>query len=318
MKIFITRKIQPVAKELLEKEGFKVTVFNKNRPITKEELLKKAKDADAIISLLTEKFDKDVIDRLPNCKIIANFAVGYNNIDVAYANQKGIIVTNTPDVLTEATAETAVSLILACAKRIPEVDKYVRENKFKGWQPDLFIGVELKNKTVGIVGAGRIGFETAKRIKAFGTKIIYYNRSKKENFEKELKAKKVSLNKILKTSDIISLHIPLTKSTHHLLNKEKLDLLKSTAILVNTARGEVVDEKYLIKLLRKKKIFSAGFDVYENEPNLNKDLFKLGNVVLLPHIGSATNESRSAIAELAAKNVIQVLKGKKPITPVKA
>ncbi len=316
MKIFITRKIQPIAKELLEKEGFKVSVFNKNRPITKEELLNKAKDADAIISLLTEKFDKDVIDRLPKCKIIANFAVGYNNIDVAYANQKGIIVTNTPDVLTEATAETAVSLILACAKRIPEVDKYVRENKFKGWQPDLFIGVELKNKTVGIVGAGRIGYETAKRIKAFGTKIIYYNRSKKDNFEKELNAKKVSLNKLLKTSDIISLHIPLTPETHHLLDKEKLDLLKPTAILVNTARGEVVDEKYLIKILRKKKIFSAGFDVYENEPNLNKDLFSLKNVVLLPHIGSATNESRSAIAELAAKNVIRVLKGKKPITPV--
>jgi len=317
MKIFITRKIQPIAKELLEKEGFKVTVFNKNRPITKEELLKKAKDADAIISLLTEKFDKDVIDQLPKCKIIANFAVGYNNIDVKYANEKGIIVTNTPDVLTEATAETAVSLILACAKRIPEVDRFVRENKFKGWEPELFIGVELKNKTVGIIGAGRIGYETAKRIKAFGTKIIYYNRSRKENFEKELNAKKVSLNKLLKTADIISLHIPLNSETHHLLNKDNLQLLKPTAILVNTARGEVVDEKYLIRMLKKKKIFSAGFDVYKNEPNLNPELFKLANVVLLPHIGSATNESRSAIAELAAKNVIQVLKGKKPITPVK-
>ncbi len=317
MKIFITRKIQPVAKELLEKEGFKVTVFNKNRPITKEELLKKAKDADAIISLLTEKFDKEVIDQLPKCKIIANFAVGYNNIDVKYANEKGIIVTNTPDVLTEATAETAVSLILACAKRIPEVDRFVRENKFKGWEPELFIGVELKNKTVGIIGAGRIGYETAKRIKAFGTKIIYYNRSRKENFEKELNAKKVSLNKLLKTADIISLHIPLNSETHHLLNKDNLQLLKPTAILVNTARGEVVDEKYLIRMLKKKKIFSAGFDVYENEPNLNPELFKLANVVLLPHIGSATNESRSAIAELAAKNVIRVLKGKKPVTPVK-
>jgi glyoxylate reductase len=317
MKIFITRKIQPVAKELLEKEGFKVTVFNKNRPITKEELLKKAKDADAIISLLTEKFDKEVIDQLPKCKIIANFAVGYNNIDVKYANEKGIIVTNTPDVLTEATAETAVSLILACAKRIPEVDRFVRENKFKGWEPELFIGVELKNKTVGIIGAGRIGYETAKRIKAFGTKIIYYNRSRKENFEKELNAKKVSLNKLLKTADIISLHIPLNSETHHLLNKDNLQLLKPTAILVNTARGEVVDEKYLIRMLKKKKIFSAGFDVYENEPNLNPELFKLTNVVLLPHIGSATNESRSAIAELAAKNVIRVLKGKKPVTPVK-
>ncbi|MEE9431749.1 MAG: D-glycerate dehydrogenase [Melioribacteraceae bacterium] len=316
MKIFITRKIQPIAKELLVKEGFEVSVFSKNRPITKDELLKKAKNADAIISLLTEKFDKDVIDQLPNCKIIANFAVGYNNIDVEYAKQKGIIVTNTPDVLTEATAETAVSLILACAKRIPEVDKFVREDKFKGWEPALFLGVELKNKTVGIIGAGRIGFETAKRIKAFGTKIIYYNRSRKPKFEKELGAKKVSLNKLLKTSDIISIHLPLNSQTHYLLNKNNMNQLKPTAILVNTARGEIVDEKYLIKMLQKKKIFSAGFDVYENEPMLNPKLFKLSNVVLLPHIGSATNETRNAIAKLATQNVIQVLKGKKAITPV--
>ncbi len=316
MKIFITRKIQPIAKELLVKEGFEVSVFSKNRPKTKDELIKKAKKADAIISMLKEKFDKDVIDQLPNCKIIANFAVGYNNIDVEYAKQKGIIVTNTPDVLTEATAETAVSLILACAKRIPEVDKFVREDKFKGWEPALFLGVELKNKTVGIIGAGRIGFETAKRIKAFGTKIIYYNRSRKPKFEKELGAKKVSLNKLLKTSDIISIHLPLNSQTHYLLNKNNMNQLKPTAILVNTARGEIVDEKYLIKMLQKKKIFSAGFDVYENEPMLNPKLFKLSNVVLLPHIGSATNETRNAIAKLATQNVIQVLKGKKAITPV--
>ncbi|MCP5062313.1 MAG: D-glycerate dehydrogenase [Ignavibacteriae bacterium] len=316
MKVFITRKIQPIAKELLTKEGFKVSVFKKNRPITKDELLKKAKNADAIISLLTEKFDKDVIDQLPNCKIIANFAVGYNNIDVEYAKKKGIIVTNTPDVLTEATTETAVSLILACAKRIPEVDKFVREDKFKGWEPELFLGIELKNKTVGIIGAGRIGQETAKRIKAFGTKIIYYNRSRKTKFEKEVGAKKVSLNVLLKSSDIISIHLPLNSKTHFLLNKENMNQLKPTAIIVNTARGEIVDEKYLIKILQKKKIFSAGFDVYENEPILNPKLFKLSNVVLLPHIGSATNETRNAIAKLATQNVIQVLKGKKPITPV--
>jgi len=316
MKVFITRKIQPIGKELLLKEGFEVSVFNKNRPITKDELLKKAKNADAIISLLTEKFDKEVIDQLPNCKIIANFAVGYNNIDVEYAMKKGIVVTNTPDVLTEATAETAVSLILACAKRIPEVDKFVRENKFTGWEPELFLGIELKNKTVGIIGAGRIGQETAKRIKSFGTKIVYFNRTKKNEFEKEVGAKKVSLNTLLKVSDIISIHLPLNSKTHFLLNEENMNQLKPTAIIVNTARGEIVDEKYLIKMLQKKKIFSAGFDVYENEPILNPKLFNLNNVVLLPHIGSATNETRTAIAKLATQNVIQVLKGKKPITPV--
>lgn len=316
MKIFITRRIQPIAYELLNKEGFNFSVFSKNRAITKKELIKNAKNADAIISMLTDTFDKETISQLPNCKIIANYAVGYNNIDIEYAKEKGIIVTNTPDVLTEATAETAVSLILACAKMIPKVDKFMRDGKFKGWDPTIFLGTEIKNKTIGIIGAGRIGFETAKRMKVFGTKIIYYNRSKKENFEKELNAKKVQLNKLLKTSDIISIHLPLNSDTYHLLNNENLNLLKPTAIIVNTARGEVIDEKHLIKMLQKKKIFSAGLDVYENESEVNSKLFKLDNAVLLPHLGSATVETRNEIAKLAAKNIINVLKGKKPLTPV--
>jgi glyoxylate reductase len=316
MKVFITRKIPTVAKEILEKSGFSVNVFPHDRIITREELVKNAKDADGIIALLTEKYDKEMIDQLPNCKIIANYAVGFNNIDIEYAKSKNIIVTNTPDVLTDATAEVAAALVISCARRVPEAENLMRENKFKGWEPELLIGVQLTGKTIGIIGAGRIGQATAKRIKGFGCKVIYYNRTKKAEFEKDLSAQKVSLYKLMKTADIISIHLPLNTSTNKLLDKEKLELMKPNAIIVNTARGEIVDEKYLIKMLKSKRIFSAGFDVYENEPNVNPDLLKLKNVVIFPHIGSGTIETRNAMAELAAKNVNNVLKGKKPLTSV--
>ncbi|MDZ7765645.1 MAG: D-glycerate dehydrogenase [Melioribacteraceae bacterium] len=276
--------------------------------MTHKELIKKGKNADAIISLLTDKIDSSVIDQLKKCKVIANYAVGYNNIDIEYAKSKGIVVTNTPDILTDATADLAVSLVLACARKIVDGEKFMRSKKFKGWEPQLFLGVELKGKTVGIIGAGRIGQATAKRLKAFGTEIIYYSRKEKPEFEIETGATKSTLNSLLKNSDIISLHIPLTKETENLLNADKLKLLKPNAILINTARGEVLDEKYLIKMLKKKKIHSAGFDVYEGEPKVNKELLKLDNVVLLPHLGSATTEARTEMAELCAENVHRVLK----------
>lgn len=316
MKIFITRKIPSLAKELLIKEGFVVNEYSKNSAIPLNELIENVKESDGIISLLTEKFDRKLIDTLKNCKIIANYAVGFNNIDINYAKRKGIIVTNTPKVLTNATAEIAVSLVLACARKIVESDKFMRGDNFIGWEPKLFQGIQLTGKTIGIIGAGRIGQAAAGMLKGFGCKIIYFNKSKKPKFERELKAKKVSLTKLMRTSDIVSIHVPLNEQTKHLLDKEKLNLLKTSAIIVNTARGEIIDEKYLIKMLKKKRIFAAGFDVYENEPNYNKELLKLGNTVLLPHIGSATYETRNKMAELAAKNVINVLKGKKPITPV--
>ncbi|HPN38774.1 MAG TPA: D-glycerate dehydrogenase [Melioribacteraceae bacterium] len=317
MKIFITREIPEIAIEMLIKNGFEVDVFSKKRSIKKDEIIKLAKESDGLITLLSDKIDKDVIDALPNCKVIANYAVGYNNIDVKYAKQKKIIVTNTPDVLTHSTADLAVSLVMACARNIIAGEKMVRENKFKGWAPKLLLGVELFGKTVGIIGAGRIGIETAKRLKAFGTEIIYYSKSKKREFEEQIGAKKVKLDELLLNSDIISLHIPLTDETNNLLNKEKLQLLKNSAILINTARGEVIDEEFLIEMLRSKKIYAAGFDVYQNEPQINKELLKLENVVLLPHLGSATFEARNKMAELAANNVIGVLLHKKAITPVK-
>ena len=206
--------------------------------------------------------------------------------------------------------------MLACSRRLMEGERLIRQGKFKGWQPNLLLGVELKDKVVGIIGAGRIGTETAIRAKAFKTKIVYFSRSRNYDLEKRTGAVKLSLDNLLKKSDIISLHLSLTERTYHLLNKRKLSLLKKSAILINTARGEIIDEKELIKILKQKKIFSAGFDVYENEPVINPELLKLDNVVMLPHIGSATEEARSAMAILAAKNVINVLKGKKPLTPV--
>lgn len=315
-KIFITQKLPGNLETIFSREGFIVDVFEKNKSITKNELIKRAKDADAVVSLLTDKIDKPVIDSLTKCKIIANVAVGYNNIDVNYAHGKNIVVTNTPGILSDATADLAVALVLACSRNLREGELMMRAGKFKGWMPGLLLGIELAGKTIGIIGAGRIGTETAIRLKAFKTKIIYYNRTRKKEIETKTSAKKVSLNYLLKNADIISVHLPLNEKTFHLLNQKNLKFLKPNAVVVNTSRGELIDEKALIRILKQKKIFSAGFDVYENEPFVNKELLKLDNVFLLPHIGSATFETRTKMARLAAKNVINVLKGKKPVTPV--
>jgi glyoxylate reductase len=316
MKVFIAGKLIGRAEQILEENGIDVKVFSKDRALSRNELSKELSDVDGVISFLSNKFDKEMIDSMKKCKVIANYAVGYNNIDIEYANSKKIIVTNTPDILTDATADIAATLILTCARRFYEGEKMMRENKFTGWKPEMLLGIDIKGKTVGIVGAGRIGFATAKRMKAFGTKIIYYNRSVNKKIEKELSAKKISINALLKSADIISLHLPLNNQTHHLLNEERLKLVKPTSIIVNTARGEVIDEKALIRMLKKKKIFAAGFDVYEGEPAVNSELRTLNNVVLLPHIGSATVETRSAMAELCAQNIVNVLLGKRPLTPV--
>ncbi|WP_304129971.1 D-glycerate dehydrogenase [Ignavibacterium album] len=315
-KVFITYKIPEAGINLLRKNGFSVEVYSKENLITRQELIRNVKDADALISLLTDKIDREIIDKMERCRIIANYAVGFNNIDIDYARNKGIIVTNTPDVLTDSTADLTMTLVLACARRLNEGERIMRQKQFKGWRPELLLGYELKDKIFGIIGMGRIGLAVARRAFAFGCRIIYYSNNKNSEAEKLFNAKKVSLKTLMKSSDIISLHIPLNNKTKTLINSDYLNLMKKTAIFINTARGEVIDENHLISLLKKKKIFAAGFDVYKNEPDINPELVKLDNVVLLPHIGSATVEARSAMAKLAAKNVIAVLTGKKPITPV--
>lgn len=316
MKVFITRDIPAVAYKLLKQNNIEFQVFKKDTAIPRKVLLKKIKEIDGLISLLTEKIDKEVIDSMPSCKIIANYAVGYNNIDVKYAKKKGIVVTNTPDVLTDSTAELTIGLVLNCCRRLYEAEKLLRNGKYKGWKPKLLLGTELKGKTVGIIGAGRIGSAVASRLKSFGTKIIYSDSKPNKSLEKNVSAKKRSLNFLLRNSDIISIHIPLSEATYHFLNKKRLSLIKNSSILINTSRGEIIDESYLIWMLKNNKLKSAGLDVFENEPIINKEFLNLKNVIILPHIGSATIEARSAMAELAAKNVIAVLKKRKPITPV--
>jgi glyoxylate reductase len=317
MEVYITRELPEIAEILLKKKKIKTSVFRENKPIPPDILIKNIKNADGIISLLSDRIDKEVIDSMPNCRVIANYAVGYNNIDINYANSKEIVVTNTPDVLTESTADIAMALTLACLRRLPEGEEIMRKNKFKGWAPKLLLGIELSGKYFGIIGAGRIGTAVALRAKSFGTKILYCSNHKNGYLESTIGAKKVTLEKLLLMADVISLHLPLTPKSYHLLDKRKLSLLKPSAILINTARGEIVDESELIRLLEKKKIFAAGFDVYENEPAINPKLAGLKNTVLLPHMGSGTNEARNKMAELAVKNVIAVLSGKKAITPIR-
>lgn len=316
MKIFITRNIPESGINLLKKNGFEVSIYKKDNPIPYKELIRQLKNCDALISLLSDRIDKDVIDNMKKCKVIANYAVGFNNIDVEYAKSKGIIVTNTPDVLTDSTADLAMALVLACARKLPGAEKFVRDKKFVGWKPKLFLGIELRNKYFGILGAGRIGSAVAERAHAFGCKIIYYSNSHNKYLDEKLNAKKLSLNSVLKKADILSLHLPLNKKTNKLLNSSNLHFLKESSIFINTARGEIVDERVLIKMLKENKLFAAGFDVYDDEPNLKKEFFGLKNVILLPHIGSGTIEARDKMSVLAAKNIIAVLKGKKAITPV--
>ncbi|MBB6062295.1 glyoxylate reductase [Thermosipho japonicus] len=310
MKVFITYKIPEPGINLL-KEKFDVDVYEGERFLTKQEMMERVKEADAVVTQLRDPVDKEFIDAGKKLKIIANYAVGFNNIDVEYAKQKGIYVTNTPDVLTEATADITWALILAVARKIIPADKFTREGKFEGWKPNLFLGYEIYGKTLGIIGMGRIGKAVARRAMGFGMKIIYHNRKRAED-DYKYNAKYVDLETLLKESDYISINAPLTKETYHLLNKERLSLLKKNAILVNTARGPIVDEKALYELLKDRKIAGAGFDVYENEPEITEGLEKLDNVVLLPHIGSATYETREKMSIMVAENIIDALEGKIP------
>ncbi len=313
MKVVIPRKIPNTGPELLKSEGFEVVMGPEDAQYTKESLIEMVKDADAVIPLLSMKFDREVIEASKNLKIISNYAVGYDNIDLEAASERGIVVTNTPDVLTDATADLTWALLLSVARHVVEADKFVRKGEFKGWSPFLFLGQDFVHRTIGIVGFGRIGQAVAKRAKGFEMKILYHSRSRKIEAEKKLGAKYVGLEKLLKESDFVTLHTPLTEDTYHMISEKELKMMKSNAILVNMARGPVVDEKALIKALREKWIYGAGLDVYENEPEVPEELRKLDNVVLLPHLGSATYWTRSTMSKIAAEAIVRYLKyGEKP------
>lgn len=310
-KVFVTRKIPEVGINLLKKK-YVVKVYPENRIIPRKELLAGVRWCDALLCLLTDKIDKEVIEANPQLKVISNYAVGFNNIDIKSASSKGIPVCNTPGVVTDAVAEHTFALILSLARRIIEADNFTKSGKYHGWDPFLFIGTELKGKTLGIVGLGKIGEGVAERAaKGMGMKVVYYDIRKNLKFEKEFNAKYFSLYKLLKEADVISIHVPLLPSTHHLIGRKELSLMKSSAFLINTSRGPVIDEKALVQALQQRKIRGAALDVYENEPKLAPGLARLKNVVLTPHTASATMEARSFMSELAARNIIDVLEGRK-------
>jgi glyoxylate reductase len=311
-KVLLTREFLPEAIEYLKKH-VELEMGAINRNLKKEELKEKIKDKEGIICLLTDQIDKEVIDSAPKLKIIANCAVGYDNIDVEYAKSKEIYVTNTPGVLTDATADLTWALILAVARKIPQADFFTRRKKFRGWSLTLFLGKDIYGKKLGIIGLGRIGKAVAERAKGFNMKVFYYDIKKiSKEEEKKLNVSYLPLDELLSTSDIITIHTSLNEKSYHLISAEKLKLLKKDAIIVNVARGPVIDEEALASALEEKRIWGAGLDVYEYEPSINEKLLKLDNVVLLPHIGSATEEARLKMALTAAENLILALQGKKP------
>lgn len=312
MKVFITRKI-PEPAILLLKKHFQVRVYSKDQKIPRQELLKGVKWCDALLCILTEKIDKGVIDANPNLKVISNYAVGFNNIDVKYATKKGIPVCNTPSQeVVDAVAEHTFALLLGIAKRIHEDEIHVRKHKWKTWAPQILLGTQVKGKTLGIVGLGRIGAGVAERAgRGMGMKVVYYDVIKNSKFERKYNAKRVSLNTLLKRSDFVTIHVPLLPSTKHLIGGKELRMMKKTAYLINTSRGPVVDEKALVNALKNKKIAGAGLDVFENEPSKNHTLHKLDNCILTPHTASATIEVRKQMSKDAAESIIAVLRGKK-------
>jgi len=313
-KVYVTRIIPEPGLSIL-KEYCDIEVHeSKEWPPSREELINKVKDKDGLLCLLTDKVDSEVMDAAPNLKVISTYSVGFDHIDVEAATKRGIYVTHTPGVLTDAVAEFTICLLLAITRKILDADRTIRSGQWnKPWNPFFLTGPELKGKTLGIIGMGRIGRAVAEKIKGFGMKIIYYDVYRNERAEKELGVEYKDLDTVLKESDFVSLHVPLTKETKHMIGERELKLMKTSAYLINTARGPVVDTDALVKALKERWIAGAALDVFEQEP-LPPDhpLIKLENVVLAPHIASATIEARQRMAELAARNLIAVLKGEEP------
>jgi glyoxylate reductase len=296
------------------KERFEVDLHD-GEGLTPDELRDRVREADALICVLTDRVDASVIDAAHRLKIIADIAVGYDNIDVAHARSRGIVVTNTPDVLTEAVAEFAWGLILSVTRRIAEGDRLVRAGGWKRWGLDFMLGAELGGKQLGILGLGRIGRAVAARAPAFGMSVAYHRGANGRSAGLQA-CRAVSFDELLVTSDVISIHTPLTADTRHLIDQRALARMKRTAYLINTSRGPVVDEAALAWALRERLIAGAALDVYEKEPIVHPDLAGFDNVVLAPHLGSATRETRTAMADLAVENVLAVLGGRPPLTPV--
>ncbi|MBU4421635.1 D-glycerate dehydrogenase [Candidatus Parcubacteria bacterium] len=326
-KIYVTRRIPEIGIEMLKaKKDFDVKVSPYDRVLSSREIIKNAKGCDALLCLLTDQIDGKVLDGIgKQLKIVANYAVGFNNINLEDAKKREIMVTNTPGkLISKSVAEHTFTLMMGLAKRMVEADKFMRFGKYKGWGPLLLLGSDVHDKTLGIVGLGNIGIEVARRaVKGFGMKVIYTDIKRDKNFEKEYKAKYATLPELLKNSDFVTLHVPLLKSTQHLISTKQFKMMKKSAFLINTSRGPIVDERALVSALKSGEIAGAGLDVYECEPKLgctvfDKSYFKNAqNLIITPHIASASTETRSEMAEIAAKNIIVALSGKTPPNLVK-
>ena len=321
MKVYVTRKIPERGIAMLKEKGYEVDVSEKDGVLTKNELATalRTKPYDAVLCLLTDTIDKDTFNAAaPSVKIFSNYAVGFNNIDVPEAKARGIMITNTPGVLTETVAEHAFALILAMASRIVEADTFTRAGKYTGWAPMMFLGTDVSHKTLGILGAGRIGSRVAHHGKhGFDMNVIYYDVKRNEEIEKTIGASyRNTPEAVLKEADVVSIHVPLLDSTKHLINKERLAMMKPSAYIVNTSRGPVIDEVALVEALKNNVIKGAALDVFENEPKLAPGLAELSNVVITPHIASATEETRSKMSEMAAQAIVDALEGKNPVNLV--
>ena len=316
-RVVVTGKVPDAALEKLRAEH-EVDAWTGPESISREELLRRVAGADAIVSLLTERIDGELLDAAgPQLKVVSNVAVGYDNIDVPACTGRGIVATNTPGVLTEATADIAFGLILMATRRLGEGERLIRAGQPWKWGMFFLLGSSLQGKTLGVVGMGGIGQSTARRAKAFGMDIVYQSRSEIDSaIAAELGARRVDLDELLTVSDVVSLHCPYGPNTHHLIGAEQLAAMKSSTYLVNTARGPIVDEAALAAALREGVIAGAGLDVFEHEPQVHPELLDLENVTLVPHLGSATVETRTAMAVLAADNTLAVLRGGQPPTPI--
>ncbi|PDY48281.1 2-hydroxyacid dehydrogenase family protein [Bacillus pseudomycoides] len=313
-KILVAGNIPEIGLQLLQ--NHEIEMYDKEELISTEELAKRVKDKDALLSLLSTKVTKEVIDAAPDLKIIANYGAGYDNIAYKYAAEKGVVVTNTPKVSTEATAELTFAILLAAARRIPEGDTLCRTVGFNGWAPLFFLGREVYGKTIGIIGLGEIGKAVAKRAKAFGMNVIYTGPNRKYETESELEATYVTLEELLQTADFITINCAYNPSLHHMINVEQFKMMKKTAYIINAARGPIMNELALAHALETNEIEGAALDVFEFEPKITERLKGLKNVVLTPHVGNATFETRDAMAEMAVRNILAVLEGEEPLTPV--
>ncbi len=310
--VFLTRALpDSIMREI--RRPVRLRFNHEDRPLSKEEILRGVRKAEGLISMLSDKIDREIIEAAPNLRIIANYAVGYNNIDLDAAQERKIFVTNTPGVLTETTADLTWALMLAVSRRIPEAEQFARSGKWTGWAPTQFLGTDLFGKTLGMVGMGRIGQAVARRAAGFSMRVVYTSRRRLPiQEEKRLQISFLPLSDLLRESDFVSLHLPLTGESHHLIDRKALGFMKPTSFLINTARGPIVDEKALIEALRRKKIAGAGLDVFENEPAISRSLRNRKEVVLLPHIGSASLETRIRMGRIVLDNIVAALAGRNP------